>query len=83
MTVLINQPCVRVLQSYQGITPKLSVCGEEAVPQAPDTVALVSFVFFETVSLCSPGCPENYHVDQAGFKFTERHLPLPLLVFSI
>ena len=29
------------------------------------------------VSLCSPGCPETYSVDQADFQLTDIHLPLP------
>jgi hypothetical protein len=29
--------------------------------------------------LCSSGCPRATSADQAGFEFTETHLPLPLL----
>ena len=32
--------------------------------------------FFKTVSLCSPGCPRTYSVDQTGLKLTEICLPL-------
>jgi hypothetical protein len=28
----------------------------------------ICFLFFETVSLCSPGCPRTHSVDQAGLK---------------
>jgi hypothetical protein len=31
------------------------------------------FCFFETVSLCSPGCPGTHAVDQAGLEL--RNLP--------
>jgi hypothetical protein len=31
------------------------------------------FVFFKTVSLCSPGCPRTHFVDQAGLEL--RNLP--------
>jgi hypothetical protein len=30
------------------------------------------------VSLCSPGCPETHCVNQAGPKFIEIYLPLPM-----
>ena len=28
-------------------------------------------------SLCSPGCPGTYYIDQTGLEFTEISLPLP------
>jgi hypothetical protein len=31
-------------------------------------VCLFCFVFRDRVSLCSPGCPGTYSVDQAGLK---------------
>lgn len=37
---------------------------------------LVWFEFFSRVSLCSPGCPGSFCVDQAGLKLTG----LPLLL---
>jgi hypothetical protein len=35
------------------------------------------FVYFETVSMCSPGCPATHSVDQAGLELRETNLPLP------
>jgi hypothetical protein len=50
-------------------------------PHAKKTTLCFVFVllFFspEMVSLCSPGCPGTCSVDQAGFRLTEIHLPLP------
>ena len=38
---------------------------------------LFLFLFFrDRVSLCSPGCPETYFIDQAGLEL-KIHLPLP------
>lgn len=39
-------------------------------------------MFFETVSLCSPGCPQTNSVDQAGPELIECALPPPGLSFS-
>ena len=39
---------------------------------------LFIFIFQVRVSLCGSGYPETQSVDQAGLKFTEIHLPLPL-----
>jgi hypothetical protein len=38
---------------------------------------ILSGLFQDTVSLCSPGCPGTHSVDQAGLELTEIHLPLP------
>ena len=36
-------------------------------------------IFPPRVSLCSPGCPGTWFVDQAGLKLTDNDLPLFLL----
>jgi hypothetical protein len=42
-----------------------------------DTAAAATTTTTTLVSLCSPGCPETYSVDQADFQLTDIHLPLP------
>jgi hypothetical protein len=38
---------------------------------------LLLLVFQDRVSLCRPGCPGTFPVDQPGLQLTEIHLPLP------
>jgi hypothetical protein len=45
-------------------------------------VCLFYFFFFETVSLCSLGCPRTSSLDQAGLKLTEISLPLPTVCWD-
>jgi hypothetical protein len=39
-------------------------------------LSLLLFCFFETMSLCGPGCHGTCSVDQAGLEFIEIHLLL-------
>ena len=63
-----------------GMTPPTLIINKENVGWAwwmVHTFLFVCFVFRDRVSLCSPGCPRTYSVDQAGPKLTEIHLSLP------
>lgn len=45
--------------------------------QLPKVKGCFGFVFQDRVSLCSPGYPGTYSVNQADFRTQEIHLSLP------
>lgn len=57
-----SHTCAYSLPSYTWLCGCVTVpCGTEA-----DILHLLSVLYFERVSPCSPGCPRIHHADQAG-----------------